>query len=136
MAEKSKGPPENIPIAFAMAGFRKRMLFNHYAIIPEGDFRLLHFGYYSNANLLMDHFVCAIHTGTLEAQRQEILDYLGRLGELGLPAPPTWQPPATSDGVELITNMGFCRHVAFAEITAHNFSVKALLDLAKNYKEN
>ena len=112
------------------------MLFNRFAVISDGDFRLLHFGYVSAANLVVDSFVCAIHTASLEVQKQENLDYLGRLGELSLPEPGNWQPPSANFSVELVNLIGMCRRGSEAEIVLHNFPVKSLLDWAKIRKDN
>jgi len=135
MAEKPKKQSNSVPIEMPPSGFRKRMLFNRFAVISDGDFRLLHFGYISAANLLADSFVCAIHSTSLEVQKQENLDYLGRLGELSLPEPGIWQPPAASFSVELVNLIGLCRRGSEAEVVLHNFPVKSLLDWAKTRKE-
>jgi hypothetical protein len=139
MAEKTtkqKNRSDSVPIELAVTGFRKRMLFNRFHVANEGDFRVIHFGFTSSANLLMDQFVCAIHASSVELQRSENLEYLGRLGEISVPGPPVWQPPIGNIGVELATHMGFCRHGSFTEITVHNFSMKALLDLVRSMKPN
>ena len=137
MAEKSernKARQDGIPIQLAMDGFRKRMLFNRFAVIKDGDYRIMHFGYVTGGNLLMDQFACAIHSVSLEEHRKENFDYLGRLGELSVPGPANWLPPIAQIGVELVTYVGFCRHGSLAEMTLHNFSLKGLLDVAKSPK--
>lgn len=130
MSEKSKGQT-TVAVELPAGGYRKRMFFNRFMIAPEGDFRLLHFGYVSGGNLLVDHFVCAIHFAPVERQRAENLDYLGKLGDLTLEEPEKWQPPAGQFEIELVNIMGLARHGSEAEIAMHNYSAKAMIDFSR-----
>lgn len=136
MAEKTKTSPSTVAVEFSYVNFGRRMFFNRFEVVPDGDFRIVHFGYVPSTNLTVDHFACAIHREVLEAQRKENEAYLGRLGELSFPEPEKWHPPASSFRVELVNHLGFCRRGSEAEIALHNFSVKALLDLAKTNRPN
>ena len=133
--DKGKAGTEGVLIELPMAGFRKRMLFNRFAVARDGDHRLLQFGCVAPVGWLMDHFVCAVHVSLVELQRQENMDYLGRLGEL-TSAPPVWQLPENAkNGVELVTQLNMCRHGTFAEIAMHNLSMRTLVNLGKNQKQ-
>src|SRR5687768_8465238 len=99
--------------------FQKRMLFNRFAVVKDGDFRIAHFAYVSGADLLMDYFACAFHIDALEPQREENFAYLGRL-----PAPDPvqkWQPPPGERvGVVPVSHLGLARRNSEAEIILHN----------------
>src|SRR6266487_1644415 len=122
MAEKQKGHTATVPVELRTTGFRKQMMFNRFAVVPEGDYRLIYFGYLQAGNVLIDQFLCAAHKSALELQRRENLEYLGHLGELAVPGPERWVPPAVQLNVELVSHIGFCRVDSEAEISLHNFS--------------
>jgi hypothetical protein len=130
MAEKTKGHG-SVTLEVTPSGFRKRMFFNRFAIITEGNFRIIHFGYILPGNVLIDHFACATPQEGLERLRHENLEYLGRLGALALEAPEHWAPPPSVIPIEPVNHFGLARHSSEAEVTLHNFSIKALLDAAK-----
>jgi hypothetical protein len=110
------------------------MLFNRFAVVADGDYRLLHFAYFQAGNVLIDHFLCAVHVDVLESQRKENLEYMGRLGDLSVPGPEKWVPPATKLNVELVSHLAFCRRGSEAEASFHNFSVRSILDLSQSLR--
>jgi hypothetical protein len=114
-------------------GYPRLMAFNRSAIERLDDIILMHFGLVNKSGMLLDRYSCAITVFELDAQKESLMEYLGRTGALG-EAPQTWQPPNEAKQTDFCNFIGVASSPAIGEITLNNFVGRAAAEMASQQK--
>ena len=118
------------------AGYFFSFMANRYALTREDGFTLVHFGLLNRGNDLLDHFSCMIPEHTLNAQKENLVQYSDSIG-LPKSNPPPWAPPPSKERGELgrfpvVDFLHLCNwEGAHAEICFWSYSHGQAADLAR-----
>jgi hypothetical protein len=120
---------KGLQISTPTTGYERLMPFNRIAVERFDSLVLMHFGLVVPAGTLRDHYSCGILEVDLQAQKDSLMEYLGRAGALG-EAPEPWQSPNDGKEIDVCNFIGVCGNSEVAEITLNNFVARAVSDLA------
>jgi hypothetical protein len=115
---------KGLQITTATTGYERLMPFNRVAVERFDGLVLMHFGLVCPAGTLRDHYACGILELELQAQKDSLMEYLGRTGALD-EAPEVWQSPKERTGIGVCNFIGVCGNKEVGEITLNNFVARA-----------
>lgn len=104
------------------------MVFNRFKVEVEEPFRIIHFGNVDERGFLRDSFSAAISFLDLENQRQSFTSYFESFPSLSDFVP--WDIQRVENPIEAFNLMGMGYVGLLAETILHNYSSKALHDVA------
>lgn len=105
------------------------MLFNRFLVESDEPFRIIHFGNVDERGFLRDTFSGAISTLDLENQRKSFTTYFESFPALTNFQP--WDIQRIENSIETFNLMGMGHVGPVAETILHNYSSKALNDVAR-----
>src|ERR1041385_7725752 len=112
---------------FPKDSYRRLMPFNRFSVERVDPLVIIHFGLINNSGVLLDRYSTCIFKMELEALKENLMEYLGKLGSLGEP-PPAWQPASGLGPIEVFNHVGVTSNVSVAETTLNNIVVRGLYE--------
>ena len=118
------------------------LMANRYFLQLEDGFTVAHFGLLDSKNVLLDYFHCILPDHSLDAQKENLVQYSEQVG-LAKKKIPAWTPPASSETTgtnQLTVPVVDFIHLthwedAHAEICFWNYSRANLADMTVGQKE-
>ena len=116
--------------------FPRTMYFNRFSVSRAGPVRIFYFGLVDEEDYVRDLFGCAIDEVTLQRQKDDLLNYVGKAST---PAPievPSWRPRVSEISSVSVANLvTAARTGAVAELRLFNYSQGDVVDAGRGGKE-
>lgn len=103
------------------------MAFNRFELERLEELIVIHFGLVTPSGMLLDRYSAAIFKAELLAQKESVMDYLGKTGSLG-DAPPGWQSPSIVSPIDLFNMISVSSNPFVAETTLNNIVARTIID--------
>lgn len=118
-------PPKEITVNIAAesVGFKRIMYFNRFAIEPEGDGYLLHFGFVETRGLCHEVFSCWLSANDIKHNRDRLLPYLDKIETKEVQSMPNWMPPSDPRNIFVVRFINAARIGNTAEMLLYNFTL-------------
>lgn len=104
------------------------MPFNRFSVERVESLVIIHFGLLNVGNILLDRFSASIFQKELDALKENLMEYLGKVGSLG-DAPAQWQAPPVLTPVALFNHVGVTSNPSVAELCLNNIVVRGIHEL-------
>jgi hypothetical protein len=131
----AKAEGKTISVKPSEGGFPRTMYFNRFSVDRVGPVRIFYFGLVDEEDYTRDLFACAIDEATLQRQKQDLLNYVGRASA---PAPtdvPAWRPKVSGiSGVQVANVLAAARTDQLAELRLFNYSQGEVVQSGKSGK--
>src|SRR6266404_3469553 len=129
---------QHLSVDLPETGFETVLFFNRFGIESSETHVLVHFGYVARSGDVLSSYTTALPRAFLEANRDDWLDYLGKIGE-----PPersidaSWRPPVgQARRVEFANAMRLGRLGADAELRCYATSIVSIVDKGRAATSN
>lgn len=134
-AEQRANPKtQRLAVDLPDAGFTTVLFFNRFGIERGDGYFLVHFGFVTKSGDVLGSYSTVMTDSLIEGNRQNWLDYLGKIGEPPeRPIDLTWRPPISHRRLIEVTNvLRLARNGPNAESRSYCLSMGAAIDRSRS----